>query len=476
MARVLLSSTPWQHFHTLRDLFPDVPPLGLQVLAGSLRDHGHDVRIADVQHLPPLHRDFCRQFEEYRPDVVGFSNNEITNTPVVLDVARWVRQHHPHVRIIVGGQIPSFRPDMFLDPNGFRVDAVALYEAERTVGPIVDALQGGGDLSAVPGVAYLGDDGELKRTDPAPVEYDLDKSPIPHWDGSLKRGGFTPGLSAAMETSRGCPFTCSFCSIPGFYGRRARYKTAERILTELRLLRDKGVTEVYFIDDSFGTRPRVIREVFEAMIREQIGIRFLVQIRADIVAKQPDLIELGAKAGMFIAVVGFEGYTDNTQHDAHKGNSRRINIAASRILRKNGVAVYGTHVFGSPGSRFRDDLVTFLAGRHFSDIYRMTIFTPLPGSDLFRALEDEGRIASYDASDYYYGKYLIKDARNPLVVGLSYFGFQALHYALPSTVWKALGHPDPTIRTFNRRAYKGAVRFALGTLNPLRRSANGRKP
>jgi radical SAM superfamily enzyme YgiQ (UPF0313 family) len=461
MARVLLTNTPWLPFHTLQALFPNVPPLGLQVLAGALRAAGHEAHVVDVQRLPPGHPRFAQALAEVQPDVVGFSNNEVANAPTVLRAAREVSRLHPAARLVAGGQIPTFRPTMFLKPEG-PFDAVVQNEADRSIAPLVDALSAGREPTDVPGVAWRRPDGSLGQNPLDAVPCDLDATPLPHWEGSLCKATFTEGLSASVETSRGCPYRCSFCSIPGFYGPRPRYKSAARILDELRHLKALGVTELYFIDDSFATDPRQTRAVFEGMLRERLDMRFLVQIRADVVVAHPDLIALGARAGMYIAVVGFEGYTSSVQADAAKGNSGDLNRRASRVLRQNGVAVYGTHVFGSPEASLRDNLMTFFLGRTNADIFRMTIFTPLPGSRAFAELAERGELTTQDFEDYYYGKYVIRDSRDSRWVQAGYFGLLALHYALPDTLWKALGHRDPVIRAFHRRSYDGALRFVLG--------------
>jgi anaerobic magnesium-protoporphyrin IX monomethyl ester cyclase len=459
MAKVLLTTPPWQPFHTLQVLFPNIPPLGLQILAGVLKAAGHDARVFSAQHLRPLHPDLLKAIDEFKPDVIGFSNSELPNAPMVVKVARELKKKYPSAKFLAGGQAPTFRPELFLGPAG-PFDAVALYEAEATVNRIVETLVSGGSFDGVPGVAWRAEGGALKTAEQQKVVSDLNTLPLPHWEGSLYKSSFSDGLFAAVETSRGCPFRCTFCSIPGYLGA-PRYKTAKRILEELRALKALGVTEFSINDDSFATRPEIVREVFETMLREQLKLRFGVQIRADIIVNNPALIELGARAGMFMAVVGFEGYTSAVQDESDKGNSAYVNREASRILRANGVAVYGTHVFGGPETGFKDNLATFFFGRLNSDIFRMTIYTPVPGSRLYEDLAKGQKLNSDDPEDFYEGKYLIKDAHNPALVQFTYFLLLALHYALPDTLLKLFSR-DEVVRCFMRRAYKGAVYFVLG--------------
>ena len=463
MAKVLLTTPPWLHFHSLQVLFPNIPPLNLQILAGVLRNAGHEVMIADIQHLPLSDKKLQRMIESFRPDIIGFSVSEIATTPIVVEMAAKLRERYPNIKWLAGGQAPSFSPDLFLG-NNKPFDAVALYEGENTIANIVSALAAGSLSKDIPGAAWLGAGGKIERSKIERLICDLDNSPLPYVEGTLKRAYYSDGFCGAIETARGCPFKCNFCPVPNFYGNPTRYKSAKRILEEIRQLKAKGATEIAFNDDSFGTRLQIAREVFETMIRENMKLRFGLQIRADIIAANPDLIELGAKAGLGLAVVGFEGYTLAVQAKADKGNSAEINYAASRILRRNGIFVYGTHIFGGPGTSWRDNFTTFLKGRFNSDIFRMTIFTPVPGSPIYNELSSANYIDVSNPGDFYEGKYLIPNSFNPFLVEFMYFGLLALHYALPDTLFKALFHSNLDYRVFHRRAYKAAFLFVIGQI------------
>jgi len=462
MAKIFLSTPPWLYFHTLQVLFPNLPPLGLQIIGGVLKKEGHDVFIFDEQDLPPLSKELLSAIEEFKPDIIGFSISEIASATVLVRQASFLKNRFPEAKYIVGGHAPTFFPNLFLGEKK-PFDAIVLYEGEETIAWIVQALLSDSLNEDVPGAAWADGSGRIIYSRKKKIIPDLNKMPYPYIEGSLKKSNFNEGFFACIESSRGCPFNCSFCSIPGFYGNKPRYKTKERIISEIEYLRKFGVAEFAFIDDSFATNVNLAKSVFREMLRRQIYMVFGVQIRADIVARNCDLVELGKRVGLSMAIVGFEGYTENVHEKSGKGNSAEINWKASRVLRENGVAVYGTHIFGSPGTSWKDNFCTFFKGRLNSDIFRMTIFTPVPGSSSFDKLKKNGRLNTSNPADFYEGKYVIDDEKNPFLLQAVYFGLLALHYLLPDTLVKIFARNN-FIRKFMQRAYKGAFIFVFGKL------------
>jgi len=459
----MLATTPRRPFHTLRHLFPDVPPLGLQILSSVLKAEGHTVQIEDVQHLKPLHRQFVSAIHNFRPDVIGFTNNCMANTPAIMKVAEYIKENYPHIHLIAGGQFPTFAPQFFLERKSNVFDAVGLFEGEKIIGPLVNVLVNDLPLSTVQGIAYMEKNGAIVRNPPPEIFQSSDDHPIPDWEANLRKASFSNGFAASIETSRGCLYECSFCTIPRYFGK-PQYKSVDRIMQEMKLLKKLGVTEFFIVDDSFGTNATIVKELFRRMIDENLDLRFSIQIRADIIVQHPDLIEMGAKAGLYLSVVGFEGYSTSVIRETKKKTSITINRNASKILRQNGVAVFGTHIIGGRNTNILDYLLTFIFGRHYSDVFRMTIYTPLFGSALFRRLAKENKIRSLNPNDYYFGTYVIKDNHHPILIKLVYFGLQLLHYILPGTIYKTLFSPNPIIRKFNCRAYRGATEFVLGTI------------
>lgn len=460
MARVLLVNTPLLHVHTLRILFPQVSPTPLQVLSAALKQHGHQTRLLDHQGTPPSKSVLPAVVREYAPDVVGFSCTAMVDAEAVRELIRRTRRDHPHLRLVAGGQVPTFLPEFFLGPDG--ADAVVCYEGEESFPELVGRLAEGRSFEDVRGLAYLDDSGRVVRTPERPPIEDLDALPFPDREGSLHRSQHTDGLMACVETMRGCPHGCVFCSIPAFFRRPTRQKSPARVLEELVDVRRLGVTEVFFTDDCFAVDVRQATAIAEGMIALNLGIRFGIQIRADVIAAHPEMVRTLRRAGLFWVVVGFEAYRSSTLKGVNKGSSVEVNRTAARLLKEEGIAVFGTHILGAPGSGVMDLLTTLHHGRRFSDIFRMTIYTPLLGSSLYNRLQAEGRIRARSLRDFSYGTYVIRDGRSPLATSSLFYAALLGHYFAPSTLWSCVADPNPVVRRLQRNAFAGAFRFVIG--------------
>ena len=464
--RLLLTTVARSHVHTLRELFPDLAPYTLGVLSAAVRP-AHEAIVVDLQDERRPHARLVEALAEHRPEVVGFSVNNMIDAEAVVALAAGLRATTSHrFFLLAGGQVPSFRPELFLD-GGF--DAVVLGEGERSLPELLDTIEAGEALEDVAGLALPRAGGGAHHTAARAPLVSLDESPMPDWEELLRPAALTEGLAASIELCRGCPFGCSFCSVAGFHERRVIRKSLQRTTAELDRLQQLGVTELYVLDDCFGLDDAQLAGFVEAL--EGRGLRWGVQVRADTVARHPDLFERASRCGLFIAVVGFEGYRSGVFGDVGKGDSagERTNAEASRILRAGHVAIFGTHLFGTPSEDWAGRLRTFRRGRRHSDVFRMTIYTPLLGSQLYRDLEAEGRIRDLQLSDFNCGHYVVEDDENATVLQIGYFGMILAHYLMPGTLGKALLHPNPTVRLFNRRAYRGAARFVAGELRRIRR-------
>ncbi len=207
-------------------------------------------------------------------------------------------------------------------------------------------------------------------------------------DRSIYQGKDYLGLSL-VETARGCPHECEFCSIARFYQRSYTSRPIEAVVEEIRSLPDRTV---FFVDDNFGADRQRAAQLLEALI--PLRIRWACQMSLD-VASDPVLLDLMQRSGCTMALVGFESLDEETVATMHK----RVNAGglpygeAIRRLRRHGVSVYGTLVFGYDNdteASFEHAYRFVLQNKLFLAAFNHLV--PFPGTAVFERLAREGRL------------------------------------------------------------------------------------
>ena len=196
-----------------------IPRLGSVLLGTIMRAKGYDVRV----YIEDIHD--IDMNEVLSADLVGIS--AITSTaPQAYRLADTVRA--AGAIAILGGTHTSFLPEEGLE----HADFVVRGEGEGAFQELVTAIETGGSLEGIQNLSYLVD-GRVVNNPERPKIPNLDVNPIPDYHLIT---GWKPGGVISVATSRGCPFSCTFCSVPGMYGHAFRTHSIERVLQELSLI------------------------------------------------------------------------------------------------------------------------------------------------------------------------------------------------------------------------------------------------
>jgi len=361
------------------------PSLGLLTLGAYLRAHDAEVRLVDLT----FERDagsVTRTLRSFRPHLVGVHTKTLT-APRALAVARLARSAGSVT--VAGGPDAATRPGLYLD-GGF--DVVVPGEGEPTVVDLARRARDGGSLLGVPGTIVRGAGGPI-RGPSRPLIRDLDTLPLPAWDlvdmerylTSWQRA--TGQRRAAVLTSRGCPFDCSWCSKPTF-GRSFRQQSPRRVLAELRALRDRyQVDYVRFCDDVFGIHRAWLEELLRRMAEENLGLKFECLARVDLL--KPDLLGSMRAAGLERVYVGVESGSQKMLDLMNRGTKLRQVERTAEALRKAGVRQFWFLMLGYPGETEEDIEATFQLFRRFSpEEYSVSIAVPIPGTRLHDQVRD----------------------------------------------------------------------------------------
>ena len=365
--------------------FP-LPRLGGLILGTLMKERGWDVELY-VEELRRIDYDALAT-----ADLVGIST--ITSTaPRAYAIADRVREMG--VPVIMGGPHVTFLPEEALA----HADYVIRGEGEAALAAFIDAWEGGGGLAEVPNLSYR-EDGAAVHNPVLPPPADLDRNPCP--DLSLLKPD--PGRTRAfrtipVQTSRGCPFDCSFCSVTGMFGKAYRFRSTENIIAELRRYDDPR-NSIFFYDDNFCANRARTKALLEAMIRERFTFTWTTQVRAD-VARDLELVRLMKKAGCHTVYVGFESVNPGSLKDMKKRQTVEEIDRCVRVLRRHRIKIHGMFVLGFD----QDDWASVKRTVRFATRARLAttqflILTPLPGSELYEKLCAERRIAFHDWSLY----------------------------------------------------------------------------
>jgi radical SAM superfamily enzyme YgiQ (UPF0313 family) len=278
-------------------------------------------------------------------------------------------------------------------------DFVIRGEGEQALMAFMDAWEAGGDFSELPNLSFK-KEGHVIHNPMLPLSGELDWIPYP--DLSLLkldpwRRNKLPTIPA--QTSRGCPFDCSFCSVTGMFGKKYRFRSTDNVIQELRRYNNRK-NVIFFYDDNFAANRQRAKDLLQAMIRERFKFKWTTQVRAD-VTRDPELVQLMKKAGCHTLFIGFESVNPRSLEGMKKKQTVEEIAHAVKVLRRARIHIHGMFVLGFD----EDDWQTVRKTVKFAKKARLTstqflILTPIPGSELYARMTSQNRIRFHDWTLY----------------------------------------------------------------------------
>ena len=276
--------------------------------------------------------------------VVGFSAWCHT-LPAQLSLAAAIKRRDPAVRVVFGGpQATAIGAELLATFDC--VDVVLAGEAEESFIAWLRCVRDGADTDAVPGLMRRDPSGAVVQNPPPPPRFDLDTLPIPAHDLA------PDALVATVESGRGCPWACKFCSTSAFFARRHRARAHENIVEELWALHRRGVRHVTFTDDIFTVDRKAVRAFCALMLERGPPLRWGCSTRIDCV--DADLLRLMAAARCDGVLYGVETGSPALQ----KRMGKRLDVAkvlpTVALTAQAGIVPYCTFIFGFPDETAED--------------------------------------------------------------------------------------------------------------------------
>jgi radical SAM superfamily enzyme YgiQ (UPF0313 family) len=370
----------------------------------ALTPPGHDVLLIDGNAQPMDERQIAQYVREENVGLVGIGamTRMIAKAYRIADAIRATG-----VPVVMGGPHVTELADEALGCDGGprHADAVALGEADETWPQIVnDAFEG--QLKEI----YAPMDATGKERKPSLKRYpvipwhtiDLDQfNLVPKSAAALLRKvgeGWETFRIVPVESGRGCPYGCEFCTVTGFFGDSIRFRTNESVVNELLLLKararnEKGQMAVFFIDDNFAINVKRTKSLLRDIIAAKAQVHWVAQISANLL-RDEELVDLIAASGGKWVFIGMESIDPANLKDVNKGFNRPGEYAAvlERLAQRNVYAIT-SFIFGM------DNDTPGVADRTLAQVRTwppgLPIFgllTPLPATPLYKRLETSGRL------------------------------------------------------------------------------------
>jgi len=370
-----------------------IPGMGMLVLAAVARSRGYRVHLIDAKQQGASVDDICRQIVALNPDYLGFSATTIAVTNGAR-IATQIKGRLPHVVTILGGAHVSAIPERTLEafPS---IDFGIVGEGEHSLFELLGRLETGAPVADVPGLAYRRD-GRVHANPRAPYIDDLDTLPMPAWDLlSDFPHRFQPSLFsyprtpvATLITSRGCPFSCSFCD-RSTSGRKGRMHSVDYVVRLCRHLVERGVRHITFVDDLFTVRKQRVIDLCHAFL--DAGFTFSWSCNSHPNLLDFDTLKLMARAGCWQIAYGIESGSqrvlDVVKHEVRIPKMRET----LRMTHAAGIRTKGYLMIGHPteGLDSLAEDVAFLKQVEL-DLCQITKFTPYPGTPAYSTIREHG--------------------------------------------------------------------------------------
>ena len=369
-----------------------LPPIGLLSLTSWLEKHGHQVELHDCYAHPGREDRIDEVLRTESPEFAGFSTTT-SSFPDAARIARRIKAAHPRVKTVFGGvHISALREGLMRQfPE---VDYGVVGEGEEPFRALIES--NGEGPGAIPGLLHR-DGEEVRFNGLQQHKLELDDLPFPAY-GKLE--GFpktytlpifnypkAPGTTAV--TSRGCPYTCSYCD-RSVFGRSFRHNSPEYMVELFRHVRDDfGVRHVNFYDDNFAVNKRRVEDFCEQMTAARLGMSFNLATRSDHILDEH--LPLLKRAGCWMISMGIE--TGNAELLGEHRSRADLELIRQKVraIRAAGIRVKGLFIMGLPGETERtiDQSIDFALNLGLNDL-NLTKFTPFPGSPLYEKVREQG--------------------------------------------------------------------------------------
>ncbi len=349
---------------------PETPSRALLILGTLAQLNGHEVKIVhqDIEEIP----------WDWKPEIVGITVNTF-QVKEARNIARKAKNRN--AKVIIGGP-HAFVWDNKVDGN---VDEIVVGEGENQW---------------------------LKFIGAAAIIQSIDDIPMPDYSlvdmdrfSGVEPVGAMPSM--AIMASRGCPFECTFCNTPLFWGKKVRYRKPQSVVDEVELLHKRyGINEIFFQDDTMNLNHEWAFAVFNDIIKRGLGNEMLFKIACRVNEKllTKEFLELAKKAGVWNIFYGIESGSQLMLDRMKKGITAAEIKHAIALTKEAGINSQCSFVVGLPGESLKTLTDTqALLQETKPSWFGWCYFCPFPGTEATKEATEHKYIRQVDYAEYCYG-------------------------------------------------------------------------
>jgi anaerobic magnesium-protoporphyrin IX monomethyl ester cyclase len=402
---------------SMPDSFEHMPPVAIRIPNGALAslagnvDRHHRVSIADLilvqgQVGPTI----ARLLQERQPDVVGLSIMTFQRA-TAMKVAALVRRLRPGTRIVAGGYDPSLAPEAYepCTPIEFLVRG----EGEVTFRELLRAIESGAPPDTIAGLSYRCGGGFVHNPNRPVVALKSEDLQLPDRSARVLEGYTVLGRKAdVVETSRGCTYDCSFCSIIEMRGRNFHPYPIERVLADIADSRSHGARAIFLVDDNITLDVKRFEALCDAIIDAGLSdVDYIMQAMTSPLAEHgARLAPLMRRAGFRYVFLGIENILESDlaflkagAKNTHRHAGRSVGnaaITAIEHLHRHGIYVVGGLIVGNPDDTRESIEANLEFARRYVDWPYMQHPTPYPRTPMTDDFRRRRLIVDEDLAHY----------------------------------------------------------------------------
>lgn len=415
-----------------------IPPLGLAYLAGSLRAAGHKVKIVDSVgeaieniyyygirnlYINGLTVEELLQAIPEDSQYIGVACPFSHEWPVIRKVCLAIKQRFPDVTIICGGEHATAMPAFCLDTCS-AIDYIVTGEGEETIAELIDALENGGPVADVNGLAFRDPEGKITSTKPRTRIRAIDEIPWPAWDllplENYLSGGYSFGVNIGrtipIMATRGCPYQCTFCSNPQMWTTRWIARSPENVVAEMEAyIKRYNVSNFDFYDLTAIVKKDWLVKFCNLLIEKNLNISWQLPSGTRSEALDNESTDLLYQSGCRNLTYAPESGSPEILTKIKKKITPEKILDSMRASISSNINIKANLIIGFPGERLKNVLETYWFLMQMATIgvhdASMWVFSAYPGSALFDDLRKQNRIKEF-SDDYFFSLLSYSDLRN----------------------------------------------------------------